>query len=100
VAQLLENTGVAAYDGTIAHVQTAQLLTAGATAATVEARHASYLNLLNGDVPFPEAFDEAVVPQAVCEAVKAFIVLCPRPYGPYKDLDALCARLPTNPTPA
>jgi rubrerythrin len=46
VAQFLENTGVKAYDGAIAHIEAAALLTAGATIATVEARHASYLNLL------------------------------------------------------
>lgn len=100
VAQFLENTGVKAYDGAIAHIEAAQLLTAGATIATVEARHASYLNLLNGDVPFPSAFDEPVAPRTICNAVQAenggFIVSCPEPYGPYADLDTLCARLPTT----
>jgi rubrerythrin len=104
VAQFLENTGVSAYDGAIAHIEAAALLTAGATIATVEARHASYLNLLNRDVPFPKAFDEPVAPRAICEAVQAenggFIVSCPEPYGPYEDLDALCARLPTTTTPS
>ena len=103
VAQFLENTGVSAYDGAIAHIGAAQLLTAGATIATVEARHASYLNLLNGDVPFPRAFDEPVAPRAICEAVQAenggFIVSAPRPYGPYRSLDALCGRLPNTTTP-
>ena len=100
VAQFLENTGVSAYDGAIAHIQRAKLLTAGATIATVEARHAAYLNLLNGDVPFPDAFDTPVAPQAICEAVKAendgFIVSAPTPYGPYRSLDALCRKLPEN----
>ena len=103
VAQFLENTGVSAYDGAIAHIEAAALLTASATIATVEARHASYLNLLNKDVPFPKAFDEAVAPRAICEAVQAenggFIVSSPKPYGPYKSLEALCARLPTTTTP-
>ncbi len=97
-AQFLENTGVTSYDGAIAHVQAAKLLTAGATIATVEARHASYLNLINGDVPFPSTFDTPVAPRKICEAVQAdnggFIVSCPKPYGPYKSLDALCAKLP------
>ena len=101
--QFLENTGVSAYDGAIAHIQRAALLTAGATIATVGARHASYLNLLNGDVPFPRAFDEAVPPRAICEAAQAenggSIVCAPRPYGPYRSLDALCGRLPTTTTP-
>jgi rubrerythrin len=104
VAQFLENTGVSAYDGAIAHIEAAKLLTAGATIATVEARHASYLNLLNRDVPFPAAFDEPAAPRAICEAVQAenggFIVSCPEPYGPYRNLDALCARLPTTTTPS
>jgi len=98
VAQFLENTGVTAYAGAIAHVQAAKLLTASATIATVEARHASYLNLLNRDVPFPSTFDTPVAPRKICKAVQAenggFIVRTPEPYGPYRDLDALCARLP------
>jgi rubrerythrin len=100
VAQELENTGVSAYDGAIAHIESAGLLTAGATIATVEARHAAFLNLLNGDVPFPEAFDNPVAPRTICEAVEAkFIVSTPEPYGPYRDLDVLCAKLPTTTTP-
>ena len=95
VAQLLENTGVTAYDGAIAHIEAANLLTAGATIATVEARHASYLNLLNRDVPFPSAFDEAVAPRKICRTVnKAFITQAPRPYGPYASLVAFCESLP------
>lgn len=98
VAQFLENTGVKAYDGAIAHVEAAALLTAGATIATVEARHASYLNLITGKVPFPGSFDHPVAPRKICEAVKAsnggFIVKTPKPYGPYASLEALCRRLP------
>jgi rubrerythrin len=101
VAQLLENTGVSAYDGAIAHLMRAELLTAGATIATVEARHAAYLNLLNRDVPFPAAFDEAVAPRQICRTVdEAFITKAPRPYGPYESLDALCRSLPTTVTPS
>ena len=103
VARLLENTGVKAYDGAIAHVEAEPLLTAGATIATVEARHASYLNLINGYQPFPSAFDDPVAPRTICKKVQAvnggFIVRCPEPYGPYRDLDTLCNRLPNKPTP-
>ena len=98
-AKKLENTGVRAYDGAIAHIYAAKLLTAGATIATVEARHAAYLNLLNRDVPFPSAFDKAVAPRAICKAVQGFITSSPEPYGPYRSLDVLCMRLPTTPTP-
>ncbi len=100
VAQFLENTGVSAYDGAIAHIEAAGLLTAGATIATVEARHASYLNLITGRVPFPGSFDKPVAPRRICEAVReengGFIVRAPRPYGPYRSLEALCDRLPAN----
>ena len=100
VAELLENTGVSAYDGAIAYIKAAKLQTAGATIATVEARHASYLNLINGHVPFPMPFDKPVAPRKICRAVQAenggFIVKSPKPYGPYKSLDALCARLPNS----
>jgi rubrerythrin len=73
VAAVLENTGVSAYDGAIADLGRAELLTAGATIATVEARHASYLNLLVGDDPFPAAFDEALDRATVLEAASGFI---------------------------
>lgn len=102
-AKKLENTGVRAYDGAIAHLYRASLLTASATIATVEARHAAYLNLLNRTVPFPAAFDKAVAPRKVCEAIKAKnggpITDSPEPYGPYKSLEDLCRRLPNSPTP-
>jgi rubrerythrin len=100
VARFLENTGVKAYDGAIAHIEAAALLRAGATIATVEARHASYLNLLNGAVPFPKAFDTPVAPRKICKAIQAenggFIVSSPKPYGPYASLDKLCGLLPTT----
>jgi hypothetical protein len=57
IAQALENTGVAAYDGAIASLQSTDLQTTAATIATVEARHAAYLNLLNLTLPFPAPVD-------------------------------------------
>jgi hypothetical protein len=53
----LENVGVSAYDGTLAFLTSPQLQTTGATIASVEARHAAYLNLLRGMIPFPDALD-------------------------------------------
>ena len=76
IAAVLENTGVSAYDGAISLVGNADLLTAGATIATVEARHASYLNLLNGESPFPSAFDEPKSMEQILEAAGGFIVDC------------------------
>lgn len=76
VAAVLENTGVSAYDGAISLIEDEDLLTAGATIATVEARHASYLNLLNGDVPFPKAFDDAASMDETLDAAGGFFVDC------------------------
>ncbi len=54
-------------------------LQAGAEIATVEARHAAYLNLVNGDSPFPDAFDDGKLPSQIVAAVLAtgFVVSCP-----------------------
>jgi len=76
VAAVLENTGVSAYDGAISRIDDADLLTTGARIATVEARHASYLNLLNGDDPFPEAFDPTRTESKVRDEIKDLIVDC------------------------
>ena len=76
VAQALENTGVSAYDGAIAGITSPDLQTAGATIATVEARHASYLNLINGTNPFPAAFDTPLTMEEVLSIAGPFIVAC------------------------
>jgi rubrerythrin len=89
-ARLLEDTGVMAYDGAIAYIHRPGLQTAGATIATVEARHASYLRLLNGEVPFPEPFDEPKAPRQVCEMVDPFITKSPF------NLKAFCESLPNK----
>ena len=89
-AQVLENTGVMAYDGAIRYVDTGDFLQAGAQIATVEARHAAYLNLINGDSPFPDAFDMGKKPSEIIAAVQrtGFIVSCP------PEVLALFTRLP------
>jgi rubrerythrin len=89
-AQVLEDTGVMAYDGAIAYIHRPGLQTASATIATVEARHASYLRLLNGEVPFPEPFDDPKAPRQVCEMVDPFITKSPF------DLKAFCESLPNK----
>jgi rubrerythrin len=76
VAALLENTGVMAYDGALATISSATVKTAAATIATVEARHASYLNLLNGVSPFPAAFDTAATSAAILAAAGKYITAC------------------------
>ena len=75
-AQVLENIGVSAYDGAIAGIKDGDLQTVGATIATVEARHASYVNNVNGDDPFPDAFDTLLTQEEVLAAAGDFIVAC------------------------
>ena len=76
VAMVLENTGVMAYDGAISMISAANLRTAAATIATVEARHAAYLNLLNGQIPFPSAFDTPGAAADILTAASKFIANC------------------------
>ncbi|MDQ6705359.1 MAG: ferritin-like domain-containing protein [Acidobacteriota bacterium] len=77
IAMALENTGVMAYDGALGQIQTPSLRTAGATIATVEARHAAYLNQLNGAVPFPDAFDTPKTMAQILAIAGPFITSCP-----------------------
>ena len=93
-ARVLENTGVMAYDGAIRHLDTGDFLQAAATVATVEARHAAYLNLINRASPFPAAFDTPKKPSEILAAVQAtgFLVSCPQPvldlFARFKAADA------------
>jgi Ferritin-like domain/PKD domain len=79
IAQTLENTGVMAYDGAIAGLQSASLQTVAATIATVEARHAAYLNILNLSLPFPTPFDTTQTMQQILAAAGQFLTTgCPQ----------------------
>ncbi len=74
-AMALENTGVAAYTGAAQYlIDNDDLLTAALTIHGVEARHAAYLNILNEEDPFPEAFDAPMTPDEVVEIATPFIV--------------------------
>lgn len=77
VAQALENTGVSAYDGAGQFLEDAELLTTAGTIVAVEARHAAYLNLLLGLLPFPEPFETPLTPSEVLAIVGPFIVTDP-----------------------
>jgi len=75
VAQTLENTGVSAYEGAAQYlIEEDALLTAALTIHGVEARHAAYLNGLNGVSPFPAATDPPLAPDDVVAAAGQFIV--------------------------
>ena len=73
-AMALENTGVSAYDGAAQFIRDADLLTAAGSIVAVEARHATYLNLLTGEIPFPAAFETPKSPAEILEIAGPFIV--------------------------
>ena len=73
VAQALENTGVSAYSGAGASLESLDLLTAAGSIVAVEARHAAYLNFLNGQIPFPAGFETTLTPDEVLEIAGPFI---------------------------
>jgi len=73
-AMALENTGVSAYDGAGQYIDDPDLLTAAGSIVAVEARHASYLNLLNGMLPFPDAFETPLTQDEVLAIAGPFIV--------------------------
>lgn len=74
-AQVLENLGTGAYTGAAQFlIDNDDLLTAALTIHGIEARHASYLNLVNGDVPFPDSFETPIAPADVLAAATPLIV--------------------------
>ena len=74
VAAALENTGVSAYDGAASIIENIDLLNAAGSIVAVEARHASYLNLVNGDDPFTSAFETPLSRAEVLGIAGPFIV--------------------------
>lgn len=58
-AQLLENTGVAAYVGAASALTIPDLIRVAASIATVEARHAAYFDLLTANRAHPSPYDLA-----------------------------------------
>jgi hypothetical protein len=74
-AAALENTGVSAYDGAGQYLANMDLITAAGSIVAVEARHASYLNLITGAEPFPEAFEQAKSPDQILEIAGPFITM-------------------------
>jgi len=66
----------------------------------VEARHASFLNLIEGVSPFPNAFENATAPAVVIDAIKPFIISCPftitAPIVPYIGSSSFTGTIPTS----
>lgn len=71
---LLETTGVSAYAGAAPLIENADLIPPALSIHSVEARHASFLNVLNGEIGFPDAFDEALTVDEVLDRAGPFIV--------------------------
>ena len=73
-AAAIENLGVAAYTGAAQYlIDNDALLTAALTIHGVEARHASYLNVLTGANPFPDAVDAPKTKDEVLKVAGPFI---------------------------
>ncbi len=72
VAQALENTGVAAYAGAAPFISDDAILAAALGIHSVEARHAAYLNLQNGDSAFPDAVDASLTRAEVLKIAGPF----------------------------
>lgn len=72
-AAQLEDVGVSAYAGAAPYIETAELVPPALSIHSVEARHASYLRLLNGEIPFPEAYDDPRTQSEVLDIASAFI---------------------------
>jgi hypothetical protein len=70
-SQVLEDTGVSAYLGQVKNIYVPGTLAAAGTIATVEARHASWIRVINGVSGAPAAFDRAKSEAAILKAVTA-----------------------------
>jgi hypothetical protein len=82
-AQLLENTGVAAYVGAASCITTPDYIRVAASIATVEARHATYFDALTANAVFPSAYDLARPMGATVDLVLAsgLVGACEQPAG-------------------
>lgn len=82
VSQILEGVGVSAYLGAAGAIANPNYLTAAATILTVEARHNAYIRLVNGESPFPTAFDTPVDPRSIVTLATPFFTGCPNGSAP------------------
>jgi len=73
-AATLEDVGVSAYAGAAPYIETFELVAPALSIHSVEARHASFLRELNGEIGFPMAFDEPRSKSEVLELASGFIV--------------------------
>lgn len=70
-AQVLEDTGVAAYLGQVGNIKSKKILGAAGSILPVEARHAGWIRNLNGVTGAPTAFEAPKTKAQILAAVKA-----------------------------
>jgi len=75
-ARVVENVGVGAYLGAAHLIADPGLLTSAASILTVEARHQTILNILNGKSSIPQSFDIGLTPSQVLAIAGGFISGC------------------------
>jgi hypothetical protein len=73
LAEVFEDTGVAAYDGAAPMIKSKEVLGAAGSIVQVEARHAAAIRFLKGDNPTRGAFEPTLTKGQVLKAVKPFI---------------------------
>jgi hypothetical protein len=72
-ANVLEDTGVSAYNGAAPAIESGEVLGAAGSIVQVEARHAALVRLARGKEPAPLAFDKTSEMAEVLKAVTPFI---------------------------
>lgn len=70
--QLLEDTGIGAYNGAGPRVRNPDVLAIAGSIVQVEARHAAAIRLLRDEDPAPQAFDRALSLEAVQRRLRPF----------------------------
>jgi len=72
-ANVLEDTGVSAYNGAAPAIESGEVLGAAGSIVQIEARHAALVRLARGKEPAPLAFDKTSEMAEVLKAVMPFI---------------------------
>lgn len=73
--RVLEETGVGAYSGAAQYIKDKGILTVAGGIQQVEARHTAILRRQDGMAPVPNAFEQALTPDAVLAAAKPLLGL-------------------------
>jgi hypothetical protein len=76
VSRVLENVGVSAFIGAAALLSDKNILAAAAGIVSIESRHSSIANVLNGGASIPSAFDMGLTPSSVLALAGGFISGC------------------------